>query len=107
MEEYSSGEWLVKAGREEEFVQTWREFADAASQGPDDWATLLRDRGNPRHFRSVGLWRDSEQAVAWRASDRFKSGMESLRELLESGGVELFDEATHVGGEVRAGAIGR
>ncbi len=43
---YTSGDWLVKPGREEEFIEAWHDLAEwtAAEIAPGAPAMLLRDR---------------------------------------------------------------
>jgi heme-degrading monooxygenase HmoA len=81
---YTLGIWTVKAGREADFVSAWQELADRTkSDFPDETATLLRDRDQPRQFVSFGPWQSLEQIDQWRGSDTFKQGVAKLQELLD------------------------
>ena len=53
---YTSGDWFVKSGREEEFINAWRDLAEwtAAEFAPKARAMLLRDRDESSRFRSFG-----------------------------------------------------
>lgn len=96
---YTSGDWHVKPGREQEFVDAWRELAEwsTTEYGPDGWGKLLRDKENKARFRSVGAWPDERAVEEWRASDGFKQRLAKIRELLEEVTIGTFDLATEVG----------
>lgn len=86
---YSSVDWLEVMGREEEFIECWRELAEWMIDHPLGVGSmvLLRDWDDPRRFRSVLSW--SRIAFA-RASCLFGKGEElydrclALCESLES-----------------------
>jgi heme-degrading monooxygenase HmoA len=82
---YTSGDWLVKEGKEDEFVEAWRELAawTAGEMPGAGWARLLRDREEPRRFLSLGPWDSLESIEAWRGSEGFQSRVRRIRELLE------------------------
>jgi len=96
---YTSGDWHAKPGREQEFVDAWREMAEWSSKeyGPNMWGKLLRDKEAPARFRSVGAWPDEHAVEEWRASDGFKQRLAKIRELLEEMTIRTFDVATEVG----------
>jgi heme-degrading monooxygenase HmoA len=81
---YTQGVWMVKPGREEEFVRAWSEFAvwtleHAAGTGS---AKLLRDLEDASRFVSIGPWESFEAIEAWRDLDGFKERVGRIRELL-------------------------
>ncbi len=82
---YTSGDWMVKPGREEEFIEAWHDLAEwtAAEIAPGAPATLLHDRDEPAHFRSFGPWDSDEQVAAWRQSEGFLARIGRIRELLD------------------------
>jgi heme-degrading monooxygenase HmoA len=82
---YTSGEWLVKEGREEEFVGAWRDLADWTAEAIPGarWARLLRDREEPRRFLSFGPWESLEAIASWRASEGFAERIGRIRELVD------------------------
>ena len=96
---YTSGDWHVKPGREQEFVSAWRELAEwsVKDYGPNGWGKLLRDKENPNHFRSVGAWADERVVEEWRASEGFKQRLAKIRELLDELTIRTFDSAAEVG----------
>ncbi len=95
---YTLGIWTVKPGREEEFIQAWRDLATRTrSEFPGSSARLLRDRDNPHRFISSGPWQSLEQIQTWRASTTFKDGVGKIRELLDSFEAHTMDETLVIG----------
>ena len=83
---YTSGDWHVKPGSEEAFIERWREFAEwtAANIPGNTFAKLLQDDTDLRHFISFGPWRDHSAVSAWREHPGFKERVGRLQELLDS-----------------------
>jgi heme-degrading monooxygenase HmoA len=83
---YTYSVWIVRPGREEEFVAAWRELAEwttanAAGVGP---ARLLQDERQPTRFISLAPW-DSRRAIAaWRALPGYGERIARLRGLVET-----------------------
>lgn len=94
----TSGIWLVKEGREDDFARRWQESADSvALDFPDVKFRLLRDQGNPRRFVSLGEgWRNVEQVEAARSSPSFQDSMASIWRLLESGEISILKLAVEI-----------
>ena len=90
---YTSGVWIVKEGREDEFARRWQESADSVALAvPGLKFMLLRDRENPRRFISLGEgWRNSEQIEAARSTPEFQDAMASIWRMLESGDIATLD----------------
>jgi len=90
---YTSGVWIVKKGREDDFARRWQESADSVSLDfPDVTFRLMRDRENPQRFVSLGDgWRNVEQVEAARSSPAFQDAMTSIWRLLESGEISTLD----------------
>ena len=90
---YTSGVWVVKEGREEEFARRWQESADqTALDFPDVKFMLFRDRENPRRFVSLGEgWRNADQIVAARSTPAFQDAMASIWRMLDSGEIATLD----------------
>jgi heme-degrading monooxygenase HmoA len=82
---YTGAEWLVKPGREEEFVEAWTEFVDwsleeaAGALG----GMLLQDRSEPRRFLSLGPWESREEAEAWLTRADLEERAGPLREVAQ------------------------
>ena len=94
----TSGTWLVKAGRENEFARRWEESASHLSlEFPDVTFRLLRDHDNPRRFMSFGEgWRNLEQVEAARSLPSFQDAMASMWRLLESGEMATLELAVEI-----------
>jgi quinol monooxygenase YgiN len=90
---YTSGVWVVKEGREDEFTRRWQESADRlALDFPGVKFMLLRDRENPRRFVSLGEgWRNHEQIEAARETPGFQDTMASIWRVLDSGELATLD----------------
>ena len=90
---YTSGVWVVKEGREDEFARRWQESADRLVldfQGVK--FVLLRDRGDPRRFVSLDEgWRNAEQIDAAHATPEYQDAMASIWRVLESGETAALD----------------
>lgn len=90
---YTSGVWIVKKGREDDFARRWQESADRVSLDyPDITFRLLRDHENSQRFISLGDgWRNTEQIEAARSVPAFQDAMASIWRLLESGEISTLD----------------
>jgi len=90
---YTSGVWVVKEGREEEFARRWQESADSlALDFPEVKFMLFRDRENPRRFVSLGEgWRNADQIDAARSTPEFQDAMASIWRMLDSGEIATLD----------------
>lgn len=96
---YTSGSWLVREGREEEFVEAWRDLATwtKGEIGGAGNPRLLRDRDNPRRFLSFGAWDDARAVETWRASEGFQQRIGKIRALLEDLEVRTLDPVIELG----------
>lgn len=90
---YTSGVWVVKKGREEEFTRRWQESADRlALDFPGVKFMLLHDRENPQRFVSLGEgWRNPDQIAAARETPEFQDAMTSIWRVLDSGEIATLD----------------
>jgi heme-degrading monooxygenase HmoA len=55
---YSSGEWLVQPGSEEDFIERWNTFIEWSLNnvpGAESFV-LVRSTEDPGRFRSLGAW---------------------------------------------------
>jgi heme-degrading monooxygenase HmoA len=76
--------WHVKAGREDEFVQRWLEWAEwSHRQGLRARARLLRDVENPSTFVSFGPWETIAAVRTWRREPGYHERVVRLQELVE------------------------
>ncbi len=82
---YSSGEWSVRAGSEEEFIQRWTTFTEWSldnAEGAESFV-LVRSTEEPSKFLSLGAWENQEAQEAWRQMPRMQELMGQCRELCE------------------------
>jgi quinol monooxygenase YgiN len=82
---YTSGNWIVKDGKVEEFVARWTEFTEwSHAKAPGGQTFLLiRENADPRHFVSFGAWEDTNSVTAWRERPEFQQRLAACRELCE------------------------
>lgn len=84
---FTSGNWTVKEGMEDEFVVRWTEFVHWSVQtmgaGATESPILIRETAKPRHFISFGGWKDPEAVGAWREHPEFQERLGRCRELCD------------------------
>jgi heme-degrading monooxygenase HmoA len=82
---YSSGEWLVRPGSEEEFIEAWTSFIEWSLDNAPGAESFLLVRGTeePRKFLSLGAWESQEAQEAWREMPRMQELLGHCRELCE------------------------
>ncbi|MEC5192828.1 MULTISPECIES: antibiotic biosynthesis monooxygenase family protein [unclassified Arthrobacter] len=98
MSVYTLGIWLVHPGRENDFVQAWRDLARKTRDDfPHAKAVLMHDRDVQNRFISTGPWESLEQIEQWRASETFQQSMSGLHEMLEHFEARTLDEAASIG----------
>jgi heme-degrading monooxygenase HmoA len=90
---YTSGVWVVKKGREDEFAKRWQESADRlALDFPGVKFMLFRDRENAQRFISLGEgWRNLDQIEAARETPEYQDAMAAVWRVLDSGEVGTLD----------------
>ncbi len=82
---YSSGEWEVRAGSEEEFVQRWTTFIEWSLENAPGAGSfvLVRSTEDPTKFLSLGSWESQEAQQAWREMPRMQELLDQCRQLCE------------------------
>jgi quinol monooxygenase YgiN len=82
---YASGDWMVGAGSEEEFVKRWTEFLEwtRAAFSECRAAHLIQEAQNPRHFISFASWDSADALQRWRSRPEFAQKMGACRALCE------------------------
>jgi len=82
---YSSGEWLVQAGSEDEFIERWNTFLEwTLNNAPGAVSfVLVRSTEEPRAFLSLGAWDTEEAQTAWRELPQMQEYFNQCRELCE------------------------
>ena len=82
---YSSGEWLVQPGSEDDFVERWTTFIEWSlhnAPGAESFV-LVRTNKDPRKFLSLGVWENQEAQEAWREMPQMQELLSQCRELCE------------------------
>ncbi len=82
---FTLGQWKVKPGQEEAFIEAWAAFARWTAEHYKGAGTgsLLQDSQRAGEFVSFGAWESPEQVSAWRASPEFKAFGETARRLCD------------------------
>src|SRR5215211_7329745 len=83
---YSSGQWKVRAGSEEEFVKRWNTFIEWSLENAPGAGSfvLVRSTEDPTSFLSLGSWESQEAQQAWREMPRMQELLDQCRELCEA-----------------------
>lgn len=83
---YTFAVWIVKPGREDDFVAGWREMAEwtAANAPGAGIGRLLQDEDQPTRFISIGPWDDKDAIAVWRSQLGLQERVGKLREMLET-----------------------
>ena len=89
---YTLGRWVVKPGREEDFVGAWHALGQwTVENGFESHGTLLRDHADRSRFISFGPWRSVEDVERWRSHPEFQRHLAEIRDTLESFEPGTFD----------------
>ena len=82
---FTSGDWVVKEGNEQEFIDRWTAFAKWTRDNADgaDSFWLIQERTNPTHFISFGSWADVESVDKWRSGPEFPDRLGRVREVCD------------------------
>ncbi len=84
MKPYTHTLWVVRPGREEEFLRLWEELANwTIEENFAQSATLLRDADRPNEFVSFGPWHSVDEIERWRATEGFRERIARLHDVLE------------------------
>jgi heme-degrading monooxygenase HmoA len=80
-----SGDWRVRKGSEDEFVQRWTEFLEWTKANVPGFigARLIRDADEASHFISFAEWEDPDARQNWRGLPEFATKMGACRALCD------------------------
>lgn len=82
---YSHGTWIVKPGREDDFVKRWLELGDWTTENfPAARGTLTRDVEEANRFVSFGPWPSAGHAERWRDSQGFREHVDRILETVDT-----------------------
>ena len=97
---YVSTHWRVQNGREDEFVQMWREALTWTRESYGnalEHARLLRDDDDASHFVSFLEWANREVIDRWSDDPEKQQRQEALEQLCTDVDGSSYAEATRVG----------
>ena len=84
---YGSGEWLVREGSEDDFVERWTTLMEwSLNNAPgavSESFLLVRSTEDPRRFLSLGAWENQDAREAWLQMPRMQEFFSQCRELCE------------------------
>ena len=85
MEAYASGNWLVKAGKEADFIRKWEEWLQWSRDHVDGfrWAKLMRSGSDPRRFVSISEWESEKARGDWMGRAEFQEMLQGVRALTD------------------------
>jgi heme-degrading monooxygenase HmoA len=73
---YTSGEWRVKDGEQDPFVEEWKKFIEWARSFDGAKSFFLwQDTNDPQRFVSYGEWQDKDAVDAWRSDPGFRESL--------------------------------
>jgi heme-degrading monooxygenase HmoA len=95
---FTIGYWTVKPGKEEVFLEKWREFAQWTLDNMKGakWACLIRDLEQKNKFISFGPWESAESIAVWRESSKFREAFAEFRELCDQIQPATMREVIHI-----------
>jgi len=84
-DQFASGNWHVKAGKEKEFVERWTDFLQWTRKDHPAMlrATLIQDVSDKGHFVSTSEWENAEARTAWKQSPEFAAKFQAARDLCD------------------------
>jgi heme-degrading monooxygenase HmoA len=105
---YSSGEWLVREGSEEEFIERWNSFIEwTLNEAPGAVSfVLVRSTEEPRKFLSLGAWENQEAQEAWRAMPQMQVMLGHCRAVCDQFDTYRYTLAARLGPAVDKGSLG-
>ena len=83
---WASGQWQVREGQEQEFVERWAGWLTWTSENIPGFrsARLLRSNEDPRKYVSISDWDDDATRTAWKTSPGFREKFAAVRELCDA-----------------------
>ena len=94
---FSIGEWTVTLGKEQIFLEKWRDFSRWSLNHINGgrWVYVVQDREHPNKFMSFGIWESDEDYAAWRHSTKFKSAFAEFSGLCDKVQYSTSTEVLH------------
>jgi quinol monooxygenase YgiN len=96
---YSSGEWLVGPGSEQEFIERWTSFIEwTLNEAPGAVSfVLVRSTEEPRKFLSLGAWESQQAQEAWREMPHMQVMLGHCRALCDEYDTSRYTLAARLG----------
>ena len=94
---YTSGNWHVRSGSEEEFIKRWTGFVEAAKDKAHGRFFLVRQNDDSSHFVSMGIWNSREDQDAWMSMPDFREAFAACSELCDESHGGAYSLVTSVG----------
>ena len=90
--------FTVKAGREEQFLEKWQQFAQWTLNHAKGarWIYIVRDGEDPQQFVSFGPWESPEAVDAWWQSSKSRAVIAELEVLCDKIEQSTMTEVNHV-----------
>ena len=96
-ETYTHGQWIVKPGEEDAFVQEWTSFVTWASEMAGSGTfRLVRDTDQPQRYMSFAPWESFESQAAWKSTPEFRERIGRVRAHCEDFTPSVFELVTTV-----------
>jgi heme-degrading monooxygenase HmoA len=82
---YSSGNWRVKEGKQQEFIARWTEFVTWTKENVtgSKEVFLIQQVTDQQHFLSFGSWEGQESIDSWRGRPEFGEKLGRCRDLCD------------------------
>jgi len=93
---YTSGDWHVRDGSEDEFVKRWTSFVDWARENARGHFLLIRENDAPRHFVSVGTFDSPDDVKTWMTAPEFQDAFRACGDLCDSYHGSAYSHVTSV-----------
>lgn len=83
---FTSGNWIVSEGKEEEFLQLWSDLAQWCLENYPGTRGLflIQDKQTPRHYVSFGAWADFRTVAVSRSRPKFLELFKGCQSLCDS-----------------------
>jgi heme-degrading monooxygenase HmoA len=91
---FSSGNWTVKPGHEDQFIEVFKSSNPATTTQISGAPTprLLRDLDRPEHYISFAEWPSEEALQEWRSRPELPQLLASFREHLDEMAILTLEE---------------
>lgn len=101
---WASGQWLVKEGRDDDFIERWKAWLGWTSQTIPGFrsARLLRSQDDTQRFTSMSDWDGDDALKAWTSNPGFQERFDAVRELCDEFRGGNFDVAASIPGPAHA-----